>query len=58
VTKKLNVVLQVNSQAKSPVLRDWARKHSTHEKLGTESFDTAAADKNAEFVRVVDSLVS
>ncbi|KAF1999204.1 hypothetical protein P154DRAFT_231746 [Amniculicola lignicola CBS 123094] len=55
-TKKLNVNLQINSQAKSPALRDWARKHSTDDKLATEAFNTDAADKTAEFNRVLASL--
>lgn len=55
-TKKLNVVLQISSQATSPALKDWARKHPTHDKLATESFDTAAADKSAEYERVLASL--
>ncbi|KAI4147749.1 MAG: hypothetical protein L6R39_003023 [Caloplaca ligustica] len=55
-TKLLNVVLQVNSQAKSPGLRDWARKNTTHEKLATASFDTGATDQKAEFNSVVDTL--
>jgi hypothetical protein len=57
-TKKLNVVLQINSQAKSATLRDWARKNSTHDKLATEAFDTAAQDKTAEFGRVLASLAA
>lgn len=55
-TLKLNVVLQINSQAKSPALKDWARKKSTHDKLATEVFDTNAKDKNAELDRVLASL--
>jgi hypothetical protein len=55
-TKKLNVVLQVNSQAKSPALREWARKNSTHGKLATASFDTGAADKEAEYDSVLAAL--
>jgi hypothetical protein len=55
-TKKLNVVLQVNSQAKSPALRDWARKNTTHAKLAEEAFDTSAKDKQAEYSRVLESL--
>jgi len=55
-TKKLNVVLQVNSQAKSPALRDWARKNSTHENLATASFDTSTEDKKAEYARVLEAL--
>lgn len=55
-TQKLNVVLQINSQAKSPALKDWARKKSTHDKLATEVFDTNAKDKDAELDRVLASL--
>jgi hypothetical protein len=55
-TKKLNVVLQINSQAKSPALVEWARKHSTHDKLATESFDTAAKDHDEELDRVFGSM--
>ena len=55
-TKKLNVILQVNTQAKSQGLKDWVKKNSTHAKLGTETFDTAAEDQNAELVRVLGSL--
>jgi hypothetical protein len=55
-TQKLNVVLQINSQAKSPALKDWARKKSTHDKLATEVFDTNAEDKNVELDRVLASL--
>lgn len=57
-TKKLNVVLQVNSQAKSPALRDWVNKSSTHGKLATAPFDTSADDKDAELAKVLDSLQS
>ena len=55
-TKRLNVVLQVNSQAKSPGLVDWVKKNSTHAKLATATFDTSAGDKNAELSRVMDAL--
>lgn len=55
-TKKLNVVMQVNSQAKSPVLKDWIKKHSTHGNLATDTFDTSAADKKAEYDRMIDAL--
>jgi hypothetical protein len=55
-TKKLNVVLQVNSQAKSSALQDWIRKNSTHEKLATASFDTSAEDKEAEYDRMLEAL--
>jgi hypothetical protein len=57
-TKKLNVVLQINSEAKSPALRDWARKKSTHDKLAKETFDTAAQDKKAELDRLLASLAT
>lgn len=55
-SKKLNVVLQVNSQAKSPVLKDWVKKNTTHAKLATSVFDTAAEDKQAEYERVLRDL--
>jgi hypothetical protein len=55
-SKKLNVVLQVNSQAKSPALKDWVKKHTTHGKLATASFDTAAKDKEAEYKKVLEEL--
>ncbi|KAF2221655.1 hypothetical protein BDZ85DRAFT_320809 [Elsinoe ampelina] len=55
-TKKLNVVLQVNSQAKSPVLKEWVKKNTTHGKLAVASFDTAATDKNAEYKRMLEEL--
>ena len=57
-TKRLNVVLQVNSQAKSPGLVDWVKKNSTHTKLATATFNTDANDKNAELSRVLDLLKS
>jgi hypothetical protein len=55
-TKHLNVVLQVNSQAKSPGLKDWVKKNSTHGKLATASFDTSAKDPAAEYARVLKEL--
>lgn len=55
-TKKLNVTLQVNSQAKSPGLKDFIKNNSTHGKLATCQFDTAAADKQKELERVLDQL--
>lgn len=55
-TKKLNVALQVNSQAKSPGLSDWAKKHTTHENLAVGQFDTAATDKKSELNRLIDEL--
>ena len=57
-TKHLNVVLQVNSQAKSPGLVDWARKNSTHAQLATTTFNTDAKDKKEELNRVLDVLQS
>ena len=44
IKTKRNVVLQVNTQAKSTALKDWLKKQGTHAKLATASFDTAAAD--------------
>ncbi len=55
-TKRLNVVLQVNSQAKSPALKKWIKENSAHGKLATASFDTAAKDQNAEYDRVLKEL--
>ncbi|KAL8757397.1 MAG: hypothetical protein Q9184_004220 [Pyrenodesmia sp. 2 TL-2023] len=55
-TKALNVVLQVNSQAKSPALKEWARKNSTHAKLATATFKTDAEDKEAEALRMLEEL--
>ena len=52
----LNVVVQVNSQAKSPGLAEWAKKNSTHSKLATAAFDTNATDKEAELSRVMELL--
>lgn len=51
LTKKLLVHLQVNSQAKSPVLKDWVKKNSTHGNLASEYFDIGADDKDAELAR-------
>ena len=55
-TNRLNVALQVNSQAKSPGLVDWVKKNSTHSNLATATFDTKAQDKNAELNRVMEVL--
>lgn len=55
-TKHLNVVLQVNSQATSPALKDWIKKNSTHGKLATASFDTGAKDPHAEYIKVLEEL--
>lgn len=51
-----NVVLQVNSQAKSGALKKWVANNGrgTHGKLAQGSFDTKAADPVAE----ADSLVA
>ena len=53
---KRNIVLQVNTQAKSTALKDWLKKRGTHAKLATVSFDTAAADPEAEAQRALDEL--
>ncbi|KAI4275924.1 MAG: hypothetical protein LQ337_002839 [Flavoplaca oasis] len=55
-TKKLAVNLQVNSQAKTG-LADWRKKNTSHANLATEEFDTGTADPNAEYNRVLDSLM-
>ncbi|KAI9686456.1 MAG: hypothetical protein M1820_010629 [Bogoriella megaspora] len=55
-TKKLNVKLQVNSQATSPALREFTKKNSTHADLATGTFDTSAKDKDAEYNRMIDNL--
>jgi hypothetical protein len=57
-TKKIKAVLQINSRAESPGLRDWARKKSTHVKLATEAIDTSAQDYTAELGRVLVPLES
>ncbi|KAL8989982.1 MAG: hypothetical protein Q9177_001252 [Variospora cf. flavescens] len=49
--------LPVNSQAKTG-LGDWRKKNTSHAKLATEEFDTAAANTNAEYERVLDSLMT
>ena len=54
-TKKLPVIMQVNSQAKTG-LADWRKKNTSHAKLATEEFDTAASDPDVEYNRVLDSL--
>ncbi|EFR05415.1 hypothetical protein MGYG_08427 [Nannizzia gypsea CBS 118893] len=50
------LILQVNSQATTPGLRDWVKKYGTHAKLAEERFDTLAEDPEAEVERVVESL--
>lgn len=55
---QLGVVMQVNSQAKSPSLADWAKKHSTHGRLATAIFNTEAPDKEAELERVLETLAA
>ncbi|KAL8786281.1 MAG: hypothetical protein Q9213_002876 [Squamulea squamosa] len=57
-TKEIDVVMQVNSQAKSPALVNWRNKNTTHAKLATEKFNTEAIDKEAELDRVLESLES
>ncbi|KAF2489924.1 hypothetical protein BU16DRAFT_586089 [Lophium mytilinum] len=57
LTKRLNVVLQVNSQAKSPALQDFIKKNTTHAKLATAEFDTSAKDPRAEYARVLEELL-
>ncbi|KAL8920486.1 MAG: hypothetical protein Q9208_006235 [Pyrenodesmia sp. 3 TL-2023] len=55
-SKTLNVVLQVNSQATSPALKEWAGKNTTHGKLATATFKTDAEDKEAEALRMLKDL--
>ena len=57
-TKKLNITLQVNAQPKSPALQEWIKKNSTHGNLAKETFDTEAEDKEAEYHRVLDSMMA
>ncbi|KAM5474333.1 hypothetical protein MauCBS54593_001907 [Microsporum audouinii] len=54
----LNVVLQVNTQAKSPGLRDWIKKNGrkTHGRLAMSRFDTLAEDEEQETDRVLTDL--
>ncbi|KAL8681185.1 MAG: hypothetical protein Q9224_006874, partial [Gallowayella concinna] len=56
-TKKLPVNLQVNSQARTG-LADWRKKNTSHASLATEEFDTGAADAEAEYKRVLESLMT
>jgi hypothetical protein len=56
VDNRRNVVLQVNTQAKATPLKSWLRKNSSHGKLATASFDTAAKDQKAETARVLAEL--
>ena len=56
VDGKRNVYLQVNSQAKSPGLKDWVRQNGTHTNLASATFDTTVADPEAESNRVLDEL--
>ncbi|KAI4170130.1 MAG: hypothetical protein LQ346_008896, partial [Caloplaca aetnensis] len=55
-TKILNVVMQVNSQAKSPALVKWVKENSTHGKLATATFKTDAEDKPSEVIRMLEEL--
>ncbi len=56
VNGKRNVYLQVNSQAKATGLKDWVRQNGTHANLASATFDTTAADLEAESERVLDEL--
>jgi len=51
-----NIVLQVNTQAKSTALKNWIKKHTSHGKLATTSFDTKAADVDKEVKRALGEL--
>ncbi|KKZ64101.1 hypothetical protein EMCG_01598 [[Emmonsia] crescens] len=53
-----DIILQVNSQAKSQGLRDWLRNHgrTTHGKLATSRFDTLAENDCEEALRVLNDL--
>ncbi|KAK3614896.1 hypothetical protein LTR56_025335 [Elasticomyces elasticus] len=55
---KQNFVLQVNSQAKNTALKDFVAKNGrgTHAQLAAASFDTKAADPEAEARRVVQEI--
>jgi hypothetical protein len=55
---KQNFVLQVNSQAKNTALKKFVAKNGrgTHAQLATASFDTKAADPEAEARRVVEEM--
>ncbi|KAJ5517481.1 hypothetical protein N7527_009041 [Penicillium freii] len=54
----LNIVLQVNSQAKNTGLREWLKKQprGTHAKLASARFDKLAEDQDAEAERVMNEL--
>ncbi|GBF62306.1 hypothetical protein TMEN_4844 [Trichophyton mentagrophytes] len=56
----LNIVLQVNSQAKSPGLRTWLKKNGkgTHGQLAISRFDTLAEDEEKETERVLTDLLT
>lgn len=55
---KQNFVLQVNSQAKNTALKKFVAKNGrgTHAQLAVASFDTKAADPEAEAQRVVQEM--
>jgi len=55
-THMQNIVLQVNTQAKNTALKNWVKKHTTHGKLATTSFDTKAADVDKEVIRALGVL--
>ncbi len=48
--------MQVNAQVKSCRLTEGLRKHSSHAKLGTETFDTVAKNSKGGLRRVMDFL--
>ena len=54
--KKLNVVLQINKEAKSPCLVEQRKKFTSHYKFASKKFDTGAGGKQGELERVLDSL--
>lgn len=54
----LNIVLQVNSQARNTNLREWVKKQAqgTHAKLATVRFDKLAKVQEAEADRAMNEL--
>ncbi|MCJ1230787.1 hypothetical protein MMC12_007461 [Toensbergia leucococca] len=56
IANKRNLVLQVNSQAKSTAFKKWLQKHGAHANLATVSFDTTAIDPEVETQRALDEL--
>jgi hypothetical protein len=51
-----NVVLQINSQARSSALKEWVQKNGSHAKLAQATFDTTASDLAQETERVLAEL--